>query len=199
MGYTTDFVGHIDVHPPLNDAEVAYLSGFHRTRRYDRPEGPYYVPPNPFAQERRVGDIERYNRPAPGQPELWCRWVPCWDGCCLALDGEERIYAPERWLEYLARHFLAPGAEASHSGLSEFEDFSFDHVLEGLVVGSRRDTRELFAMRVEDNVVTQEVLWPPDVRYVGYPPLPYEEVIDRDRAWSRKRKSSGRGGLRSLE
>jgi hypothetical protein len=199
MGYTTDFLGHIDIDPPLNEAETAYLSAFHRSRRYDRPEGPYYVPPNPYANDRDGEDIDRYNRPAPGQPGLWCRWVPCWDGCCLSLDGEEKIYQPVQWLNYLIDTFLVPGAAAASSGLACFDDFSFDHVLEGLVVGCRRDDKELFAIRVVDSVVTEESLRPADPRYRDYPPLPYEEVIDRDRAWSRRRKSSGRGRLRSAD
>ena len=28
MGFSTDFVGHIDIEPPLNDAEIAYLAAF---------------------------------------------------------------------------------------------------------------------------------------------------------------------------
>jgi hypothetical protein len=156
MGYTTDFIGHIDITPGLNEAEQAYLSAFSLTRHYDRKEGPYYVPPNPYANQVS-DDRERTNRVAPGQPQLWCRWVPCWDGCCIALDGEEKIYEPTRWLDYLVQHFLAPGAEASRSGLELFEDFTFDHHLDGLVVGCRRDNKELFEITVEDNVISQHV------------------------------------------
>ena len=50
MGYTTDFIGHIDITPSLNEAEQAYLSAFSLTRHYDREEGPYYVSPNPYAE-----------------------------------------------------------------------------------------------------------------------------------------------------
>lgn len=39
MGYTTDFLGHIDVHPPLNEAEQTYLTAFSRSRRFDREGG----------------------------------------------------------------------------------------------------------------------------------------------------------------
>jgi hypothetical protein len=191
MGYTTDYIGHIEVTPSLNEAEQAYLSAFSLTRHYDRKEGPYYVPPNPYA-DQDSDDRERTNRVGPGQPQLWCRWVPCWDGCCIALDGEEKIYEPTRWLDYLVQHFLAPGAEASRSGLELFEEFTFDHHLEGLVVGCRRDNKELFEIRVEDNVISQHVLRKADPRYVDYPPLPYEEVIDRDRRQSSRRRSGSR-------
>lgn len=191
MGYTTDFLGHIDITPGLNEAEQAYLSAFSLTRHYDRKQGPYYVPPNPYA-DQVSDDIERTNRVAPGQPELWCRWVPCWDGCCMALDGEEKIYEPIRWLDYLIQHFLAPGAEASRSGFEAFEDFTFDHRLDGLVVGCRRDNKELFEIRVEDNVISQRVLREADPRYLACPPLPYEEVIDRDRRRTTRRRSGSR-------
>lgn len=197
MGYTTDFLGHIDITPSLNQAEQAYLSGFSRTRRFDREEGPYYVPPNPYDDQVEVADIARVNTVAPGQPQLWCRWVPCWDGCCVTLDGEEKIYEPARWLDYLIAHFLGPDAEASRSGLAVFEDFTFDHRLDGLVVGCRRDNKELFAIRVEDNAVSLDCLRPADRTYLDYPPLAYEEVIDRERARAQKRKS-GAPRLRSV-
>src|SRR5262245_28779808 len=28
VGYTTDFIGHVDIEPPLNEAEQAYLTAF---------------------------------------------------------------------------------------------------------------------------------------------------------------------------
>ncbi|MDX6299236.1 MAG: hypothetical protein QOF53_450, partial [Nocardioidaceae bacterium] len=87
MGYTTDFIGHIDITPSLNDDEIAFLSAFSGSRRFARDRGPYDVPRNPRAEE--YGDFDRvaYNKTAPGQPGLWCDWVPCWDGCCLAYNG----------------------------------------------------------------------------------------------------------------
>ena len=113
MGYTTDFVGHIDIAPALNDDEIAYLTAFSRSRRFDRGEGPYAVPGNPGADDWRGVDGDRYNAPLAGQPGLWCHWVPCWDGCCLALDGLEKCYAPMRWLSYLIDHLLKPDAIAA--------------------------------------------------------------------------------------
>jgi predicted Fe-S protein YdhL (DUF1289 family) len=45
------------------------------------------------------------------------------------------------------------------------------HVLDGVVVGCRRDYKELFAIRVIENVVRTEVLRRADRRHVDYPPL----------------------------
>lgn len=88
----------------------------------------------------------------------------------MALDGEEKIYDTARWLDYLISHFLVPGAEASTSGEAAFDDFTFDHRLDGLAVGCRRDNKQLFAIRVEDSVLTQQVLRPADPRYLDCPP-----------------------------
>ncbi|MDN5851578.1 MAG: hypothetical protein L0K86_01810 [Actinomycetia bacterium] len=185
MGYTTDFLGHVDVNPPMNEAEQAYLSAFGDSRRFDRPGGPYEVPGNPAAENAEGCNVpaEVSNRLAEGQPGSWCDWAPCLDGCCIAYNGREKFYQAVGWLKYLTNHFLRPGAYAQESGLSCFDDFTFDHRLDGLVVGCRRDNKEMFAIRVEDSVVTRETLWPADARYLDYPPLPYEQEIDR---WARR-------------
>ena len=134
MGYTTDFIGHIDIHPPLNQAEQMYLHAFAQSRRYARPGGAYDVPRNPAADgQRPVHDVDAYNTVAPGQPSLWCQWVPCWDGCCLSHDGIEKFYAATDWMSYLIDHFLAPTALARNSGLEWFTEFTFDHRLDGVI------------------------------------------------------------------
>jgi len=61
MGYSTDFIGHIDIHPRLNIAEQRYLHAFASTRHYRRAEGPYAVPGNPMAEERGCVAVEEYN------------------------------------------------------------------------------------------------------------------------------------------
>ena len=193
MGYTTDFLGHIDIDPPLNDQETTYLSAFQHSRRWDRPGGPYEVPPNPFVEEWEGADPESYNRPAPGQPQLWCQWAVGWDGCCLSFDGVEKFYEPVRWLRYLIDHFLVAGAEASRSGLTVFDDFTFDHRLDGLIIGNRRDTRELFAICVDDSVVREKTLVPGDDAFRGRTRLPYEAAIDDWREELAAIRRSGRG------
>lgn len=187
MGYTTDFIGHIGIEPPLNAEEQAYLMAFASSRRYRRPGGPYDVPRNPAAERTRpVTDLGEYNDIAPGQPSLWCGWQPCWEGCCLAHDGVEKSYGATEWLTYLIEHFLGRHAFAQRSGLDWFTEFTFDHTLSGVVAACRRDTRELYLIRVERNLVREEALVPADARYGDADPLPYEIEIDRQR--SRRRR-----------
>ena len=61
MGYTTDFIGHIDITPSLNEAELAYLDAFRLSRRFDRLGGPDEVPGNPYADDRAYVDVDSYN------------------------------------------------------------------------------------------------------------------------------------------
>ncbi|HCB03052.1 MAG TPA: hypothetical protein DEQ43_02145, partial [Nocardioides bacterium] len=181
MGYTTDFIGHFDIDPLLNQDEIEYLTAFSMSRRFARSDGPYAVPGNPMAvrdKERAEVDYDTYNTVASGQPQLYCQWVPCLDGCCLTFDGNEKFYQPVAWLRYLILHLLKPGAVAARTGLEAFEHFTFDHHLNGMVVGCRRDTKELFAITVKANRVTERVLRPGEPEHYGQPPLAYEQAID---------------------
>jgi hypothetical protein len=188
MGYTTDFIGHIDIEPSLNVDEIAYLTAFSASRRCERPGGAYAVPGNPLAEDMDSWPSDQVNRVAAGQPGFWCDWVPCWDGCCLAYDGVEKFYQPVRWMGYLIDHFLKPGALASTSGDPLFANFTFDHLLDGVVVGCRRDNKELFSIVVDQSVVHEEVIRPADSRYLDLPPLPYEDAIDRNLSPRGKRR-----------
>jgi len=193
MGYNTDYIGRIDVDPPLNGAERAYLTAFSQSRRFDRPGGPYAIPGNPAA-ERTEGegfDVDTSNRIAPGQPSLWCDWAPSWDGCCLAYNGLEKFYNGTRWMAYLIDHFLAPGAYAKDAGGSWFTGFTFDHHANGIIAGCRQDTRELFLLRVVDNRVVHETLVPGRSPWEELALLGYEESNNRDRrARSRRLRGS---------
>ena len=187
MGYTTDFIGHIEIQPRLTIAEQHYLLAFAASRRHNRAGGPYEVPGNPSAEhDERPADLERYNTPAPGQPSLWCGWQPCRDGCCLSFDGREKFYGATEWLRYLIDHFLAPRAYAENSGLACFNGFRFDHRLDGIIAACRRDTRELYLIRVANNVVREETLCSPADGLLAAGPLPYETAIDESRARRRR-------------
>jgi hypothetical protein len=202
VGYATDFIGHVDIEPMLNDDEMAYLQAFTSSRRYARPGGPYDVPPNPAADHERADDIpvRIFNEVAPGQPGLHCDWVPCWEGCCLAHRGVEKLYDATAWMRYLIDHFLRPGAHAAESGLARFDNFTFDHRCNGIIAGCRRDDKKLFLIRVQDNEVSEEVLRRADSRLVGRELLAYEAFLDRQkqsRSRVRRKRRSADGRKRS--
>lgn len=194
MGINTDFIGCVDVAPALNDAEQQYLTAFATSRRFARRGGSYNVPFNPAAErdDDHDYDTDTYNTVAPGQPSLWCGWVPAWDGNYISYDGREKFYGATRWLQYLIDHFLAPDAYAGRSEQPWFDDFTFDHVLDGAVAAFPHDTGELYLIRVEKNVVRQELVRGGYGPTVDPPSLPYQEQEARWRAErTRPRRAAG--------
>jgi hypothetical protein len=162
VGVTTRYLGHVAIEPPLNQAEHDYLTMFSRSRRSLRDGGPYAVWPRDPDEEVPTlhGDAaaERSNQIADGQPGYWCQWVPCPRGCCLSWNGQEKFYAGGAWLQYLIDHFLRPGALAEADQDVWFRRFTFDHDVNGVVVGEQGDNRELFSLTVEHGVVTRTTL-----------------------------------------
>jgi hypothetical protein len=98
--------------------------------------------------------------------------VPCPHGCCLVWNGHEKFYAGPAWLQYLIDHFLRRDARAATRGGSQFAGFTFNHEMNGMIVGEQDDSRELFLLSVEANEVTKQILrqddpvlpWEPDYR-----------------------------------
>lgn len=160
MGYTTDFIGWVQIDPPLNEQETEYLRAFNRTRRWDRPEGPYVVLPHPLADDDDEAGNDARNRLAPGEPGVWCPWTPTTDGSALAFDGIEKAYQATRWLQYLIDTFLAPGATVADLDDPQFADFTTDHICDGAVASCRRDTGRVAVIFVTENVVDERVLLP---------------------------------------
>jgi hypothetical protein len=158
MGVSTNYLGHVEIVPSLNQAEYDYLDAFARSRRSDRPGGPYAVTPEDPHTGSSEREIERYNRIADGQPGYWCQWVPCPRGCCLVWNGHEKFCAGPAWLQYLIDHFLRRDARAKTSGGSQFAGFTFNHEMRGMIVGEQADNRELFLLSVEANEVNSEIL-----------------------------------------
>ena len=62
-----------------------------------------------------------------------------------------------------------------------------------MVVGCRRDNKQLFAITVKKNRVREEILRRADRRLRDLPPLPYEEEIDRARSPRQKRRGDRDG------
>jgi hypothetical protein len=158
MGYTTEFSGRVNVDPPLNPSETNYLVAFADSRRYRRVSGPYRTDTDAFTGP----DTVDYNRPAIGQPELWCHWTPTRDRLGLEWDGAEKFYSADIWMQYLVDTFLRPGA-ALQIELAKrvrrrwyapaFEQFSFDHVVNGSIEAAGQACDDRWALVVESNTV----------------------------------------------
>lgn len=188
MGYTTTFRGRIEIQPPLNEHEIKYLKDFAGTRRMNRNLGPYFTDTGDgdggflsgHGQSRRE-DIIDYNSPFPGddagnlaQPGLWCQWVPTDDGTALVWDGVEKFYHSREWMEYIIHTFLRPGCTVYKAGFRapelrpahwiyppEFDHFTFDHVLNGVIEAQGEEYSDRWDLVVTDNVVTDPV-WETD-------------------------------------
>lgn len=124
----TDFVGHIEVRPPLNATEAAYVDELAR---------------------RLPGT------PAP-RPSPWT----CTDGGARLVvgEGEDSEHLAVS-LRRLIKECLGVGAHLrAHSDRAPYDEFAFDHVLDGMVVGCRRVSGDLFAIAVKENRVTRRML-----------------------------------------
>lgn len=170
MGFSTMYLGRLDIHPSLNDAEADWLRAFVAIDRRFYSE-PYEVAKNPRAleldrlQRRRSHDEDDALKslvPRDGTPYPHLDWGPCPAGCCLAWDGTEKSRMAEESLQYLIDHFLRPGAHARLDDRPEFEHFTFDHVVNGVIAAERDDTRELFLIVCKDNTIRRERLVAPD-------------------------------------
>lgn len=104
------------------------------------------------------GDVDADNGPPPGQPGLWCPWVPSCEGRCLVVRdaGDGESYGITRWLAYLDETLLRLGARAQ--GAAGFEEFTFDHRLSGVVAAHGSDTGAMWLVRPVDGTVQEDML-----------------------------------------
>jgi len=153
MGYHTEFNGHFTVTPPLNEAERTYLTKFAETRRMNRTKGSYFVGGTGFMGQGNDGDVLDHNRPPSDQPGLWCQWIPNEDGTKIEWDGAEKFYNSTEWIQYIIDNFLKPGALASKSGEEQFKDFTFDHVVSGVVECEGEERSDVWLLTVDENNV----------------------------------------------
>lgn len=156
MGYTTTFDGMVSVEPPLNAAEVAYLKKFNDSRRMKREQGPYYVDGPGFAGQDDDGKILDYNRAPDGQPGLWCQWTAADDGSSIYWDGAEKFYDAAEWMAYVIDHFLKPGAAAYAASDPQFNEFTFDHVLNGVIAAEGEQSGDIWRIVVTNNEVATQ-------------------------------------------
>lgn len=131
------FIGCIHVEPPLNDDEVGFLLALADPGRTLRstPTG------------RGNSDV----------PFARLGWEVCARGCCLSWDGaHEATQWMQSSLSFLIDHLFCAGAEGA--GRHQFEGFTFDHVLSGIVVGHRENEVDVTLVEVTDNVVTGRLI-----------------------------------------
>ena len=128
------FIGCIRVSPPLNDIEVGFLRDLSESGRTLRstPTG------------RGNTDV----------PFARLAWEVCDEGCCLSWGREHEA---TKWMQpsltFLIDHLFRDGAEGE--GRRQFEGFTFDHVLSGVVVGRGRRDADTALVEVADNVVSE--------------------------------------------
>lgn len=175
MGYQTDYVGYLQVEPPLGPRERSLI---------DRISGSLFLPESRGGLRVADEEDEVLRRLGSGAPRGWSNWTACPQGCCLSYDGGDKANHMVPWLRFLMDTFLVPGAAADG-----VPGMTCDHVLNGMVVGSRRDTRELFSITVRSNDVEVELLWPGDPGWSDYPRLAYQVEIDRFRSWVADQKA----------
>lgn len=177
MGYQTDFVGYLQIDPPLGERERSVIN---------RISGSLFLQESEGGLRLADEDDELLRELVRKAPRGWSNWTVCSQGCCLSYDGGDKANHMVPWLRFLMATFLVPGAPAESIG-----GLTCDHVLSGMVVGSRRDTRELYSITVRANDVDVELLWPGNPRWSDYPQLAYQVEIDRFRNWVADRKTRG--------
>lgn len=187
MGLYTSFLGRIEIEPPLSGREVDFVRTFAQTRHWDSGDPGVRLAAHP--DDNECGDVADYNRAAPGMPGLWCPWTVCKEGCCLHWDGVEKPYDAQRWLEYVIGTFLAAGAVVAGTDLATTHGLSCDHLLDGVIVGQRHETGELFALDVTNCEVVRRTLVParPGVDEWGYG-SPADERRERRERLAERRK-----------
>jgi hypothetical protein len=171
MGHSTHYLGRLDIRPVLREPEIEWLRAY---AELDEPSAyGYAIPLNPRAERadrvrrqrstRRTGDAARVTDVA-SVPWGSCDWLPCVEGCCLQWREVEKSNNAAQWLSHLVDHFLRPDGLARGAG-PDFDAFTFDHVVSGIIAAERNDTRELFLIRAVDNVVMTETLVAGDPGY----------------------------------
>ena len=167
IGYTTDFWGKVEISPPLNPYEVAYLRDLAQTRRMDRENGPFFVRGTGAMGQDHSPDVRNCNSPDPSQPGLWCQWLPSEDGTSIEWDGSEKFCNAPEWMAYIIGTFLdrRPDDETVAAMVKadlRLVEFTFDHVVTGIIDAQGEDSEDRWRLVVEDNIVTvqrPEFVW----------------------------------------
>ena len=156
MGYTTEFYGDFDVTPALNQEEITFLTKFSESRRMARRSGPYTIDGEDIRFVSGVGDddVLNGNEPPPGQPGLWCQWIPNEEGTEISWDEGEKFYEAEKWIKYLIEHFLKPGCIAK----TELPFLQANHTVSGTIEAKGEEHGDNWNLIVDENEVRTQHL-----------------------------------------
>ncbi|GIH09024.1 hypothetical protein Rhe02_70910 [Rhizocola hellebori] len=135
------------------------MEQFSSTRHDHRVKGPYLVgedtPPDLVVTGGRV-------TPHPGLPGYWCKWAPTEDGSAIQWNEEEKFYEADMWMAYLIDTFLKPGATVARQLAdpvaewiypADFAQFTFDHVVNGVIEAEGEEPEDRWRIEVRDNIV----------------------------------------------
>ncbi len=156
MGYSTTFYGSLSVEPPFSEQEIDFFNRWQETRRSQRTDftgGKYYAVENPDESDDPCGqfspNIINNNRPADGQPGMWCHWTIKTPDT-IEWDGGEKFNHSAEWLSYIIAHFFQenPIAKLLHP-----EEFNFlqGHKLHGTIFAKGDSTDDIWQIEVENN------------------------------------------------
>jgi len=150
MGYSTDFEGQINIHPPLNPTEIKYLNAFFEVRHMHREDGPYFVGGGIDGMAGDEGVFD-HNRPDPSQPALWCDLEVSEDGTAIRWNGNEKTYALTEWVKYIVDHFIGKDPIAKR----ENSHFAFldGHTVEGVMYAQGEESDDTWQLHVGDGKV----------------------------------------------
>jgi len=130
MGAANRYLGHIEIIPPLDQAEDDHLRAVSR------------------GEVRLVG---------PDGVEPWCPWGPCAHGCCLRWNGGDSHGTGAEGLQLLIDRFLSPDDPVASLDDSGPPGFTFEHDTNG-AVACEDGERGLFLLRVDHGKVGTEML-----------------------------------------
>ncbi len=172
MGYQTEFYGDFDVTPALNPEEVKYLLAFSNSRRMARKSGPYIVEGSDmgFVSSGGDSDVLNGNEPPPGQPGLWCQWIPNEEGTEISWDGGEKFYEAEKWIKYLIEHFLKPGCIAKE----QLPFLQANHMVSGVIEAKGEEHGDNWNLIVDENEVRTQHL---ELKGEGKPTLVDYDIV----------------------
>ena len=159
MGYTTDFIGSLNITPEIKKEHKNYINAFSSTRRMKRNaekallfkdlkrlavslpigvDGGFFVGnEEDFGQNRDESVMGDGNSPPLDQPGLWCQWIVNDNGELVWNEGE-KFYKYIGWLQYLINNFFIP----------------WGYIIDGSIEWHGEDFRDAGIITVVNNIVT---------------------------------------------